>query len=187
VRSGEYVRPSSHSGLCRTGEESYQPAVRRYNLSSDSAAPGHRTVVVLALKGLEDVSISVHHVLPSPVERRLGTQPRGGEAAALCMSWQNLATVDALQFQCCGTNRRRPSSTMRAEIIIDAELRCPSSQAIHAGSLPRATERRIDRWNKDLSLSQQRRIAAAFAQTQRAYDEACNQLIRNSWMRLTQR
>jgi len=68
--SGEYVRPSSQFRNFVGTEEGnpYRPTVGRYNLYIGLSCPwAHRTLVVRALKGLED-AVTVSLVSPSPIE-----------------------------------------------------------------------------------------------------------------------
>src|ERR671932_2782180 len=69
-KEGAYIRPSSQFRNFIGTEEGnlYQPEAGRYNLYVGLSCPwAHRTLVVRALKGLEDV-ISVSVVSPSPTE-----------------------------------------------------------------------------------------------------------------------
>lgn len=67
-RSGAYIRPTTQfrDRISSDADNPYQPATGRYHLYVGMSCPwAHRTLVVRALKGLED-DISISTVSPSP-------------------------------------------------------------------------------------------------------------------------
>lgn len=181
--SGEYVRPSSQfRDFVGTEEENlYQPAVGRYNLFVGLSCPwAHRTVVVLALKGLEDV-VSVSIVSPSPIEGGwvLNQEEEGCRTLAALYElaepgYGGRCTVPVLWDKQTKTIVNNES----AEIIVmlNSEFNEFAKQST-LDLYPEQLREKIDRWNEKIYHSVNNGVyRCGFAQTQEAYDEASNQL-----------
>lgn len=182
-QSGEYIRPSSQfrnfigtkDGLL------YQRAAGRYNLVVGLGCPwAHRTLVVRALKGLEE-AISVSIVSPNPIE--------GGwvfnqeyEGCRTLAELYNLAesgysgrsTVPVLWDKETKTIVNNES----AEIIV--MLNSEFNEFAKNPTLnlyPEELKEKIDWWNEKIYASVNNGVyRCGFAQTQEAYNQVCDQL-----------
>ena len=182
-KSGEYIRPSSQFRNF-VGKESgnpYQPAVGRYNLFVGLGCPwAHRTLVVRSLKGLEDV-ISVSNVSPSPIEGGwvLDSEEEGCRTLAELYElakprYNGRSTVPVLWDKQTKTIVNNES----AEIIV--MLNSEFNEFAKHPSLdlyPKELKEKIDWWNEKIYNSVNNGVyRCGFAQTQSAYEQACDEL-----------
>ena len=182
-KSGEYIRPSSQFRNF-VGKESgnpYQPAVGRYNLFVGLGCPwAHRTLVVRSLKGLEDV-ISVSNVSPSPIEGGwvLDREEEGCRTLAELYElakpgYSGRSTVPVLWDKQTKTIVNNES----AEIIV--MLNSEFNEFAKHPSLdlyPKELKEKIDWWNEKIYNSVNNGVyRCGFAQTQSAYEQACDEL-----------
>jgi putative glutathione S-transferase len=182
-QSGEYVRPSSQFRNFVGTEEGnvYPPAVGRYTLYVGMSCPwAHRTLVVRALKGIED-AVSVSIVSPSPLEggwvlnqeeegcRRLAdlyelAEPDYGGRSTVPVLWDN-------QTKTIVNNES-------AEIIV--MLNSEFNEFAKHPTLdlyPQELREKIDGWNEKIYDSVNNGVyRCGFAQTQEAYNQACDEL-----------
>lgn len=181
-KTGEYVRPQSEfrNSVKRTEANLYQPAAGRYTLFVGLGCPwAHRTLVVRALKGLE-AAISVAIVSPSPIEGGwiLDQETEGCRTLAELYElakpgYTGRATVPVLWDNQTKTIVNNES----AEIIVmlNAEFN-DFAQADCDLYLPQLKEK-IDDWNQKIYDSVNNGVyRCGFAQTQAAYNAACDQL-----------
>ena len=182
-KSGEYIRPSSQFRNF-VGKESgnpYQPAVGRYNLFVGLGCPwAHRTLVVRSLKGLEDV-ISVSNVSPSPIEGGwvLDSEEEGCRTLAELYElakpgYNGRSTVPVLWDKQTKTIVNNES----AEIIV--MLNSEFNEFAKHPTLdlyPKELKEKIDWWNEKIYNSVNNGVyRCGFAQTQSAYEQACDEL-----------
>lgn len=182
-KSGEYIRPSSQFRNFVGKEEGnpYQPAVGRYNLFVGLGCPwAHRTLVVRSLKGLEDV-ISVSNVSPSPIEGGwvLDREEEGCRTLAELYElakpgYSGRSTVPVLWDKQTKTIVNNES----AEIIV--MLNSEFNEFAKHPSLdlyPKELKEKIDWWNEKIYNSVNNGVyRCGFAQTQSAYEQACDEL-----------
>lgn len=183
TRSGEYLRPDSqfrHSVSVESGSP-YPAETGRYRLFVGLGCPwAHRTLVVRALKGLEE-AISVAIVVPSPEAGGwVFEQPEEG-----CQTVKELYEL------------ARPGYTGRCTVPIlwdiqqkaivnneSAEIIVTLNQAFNEFAkypelelYPEALRPEIDRWNEKIYSAVNNGVyRCGFAQTQLAYEQACNEL-----------
>lgn len=182
-RSGAYIRPSSQFRNFVGTEEGnpYQPAAGRYRLYVGLGCPwAHRTLVVWALKGLED-AISVSIASPSSDEgiwvldqeqEGLSTLPELYEQAE--PGYSGRCTVPVLwdnQTQAIVNNES-------AEIIVMLNSQFNEFALDPTRDLyPEELRDRIDQWNEKIYHAVNNGVyRCGFAQTQEAYESACNEL-----------
>lgn len=181
--SGEYVRPSSQFRNFVGTEEGnpYSPAVGRYNLYVGLSCPwAHRTLVVRALKGLED-AVSVSIVSPSPIEGGwvLNQQEEGCRTLAELYElaepgYSGRCTVPVLWDKETKTIVNNESAEII--MILNSEF---NEFAKHPtlNLYPDELRETIDRWNETIYHSVNNGVyRCGFAQSQEAYDKACNEL-----------
>ena len=182
-KSGEYIRPSSQFRNF-VGKESgnpYQPAVGRYNLFVGLGCPwAHRTLVVRSLKGLEDV-ISVSNVSPSPIEGGwvLDSEEEGCRTLAELYElakprYNGRSTVPVLWDKQTKTIVNNES----AEIIVmlNSEFN-EFAKHLSLDLYPKELKEKIDWWNEKIYNSVNNGVyRCGFAQTQEAYEQACDEL-----------
>ena len=182
-KSGEYIRPSSQFRNFVGKEEGnpYQPAVGRYNLFVGLGCPwAHRTLVVRSLKGLEDV-ISVSNVSPSPIEGGwvLDSEEEGCRTLAELYElakprYNGRSTVPVLWDKQTKTIVNNES----AEIIV--MLNSEFNEFAKHPTLdlyPKELKEKIDWWNEKIYNSVNNGVyRCGFAQTQSAYEQACDEL-----------
>lgn len=182
-KSGEYIRPSSQFRNF-VGKESgnpYQPAVGRYNLFVGLGCPwAHRTLVVRSLKGLEDL-ISLSNVSPSPIEGGwvLDSEEEGCRTLAELYElakpgYNGRSTVPVLWDKQTKTIVNNES----AEIIV--MLNSEFNEFAKHPTLdlyPKELKEKIDWWNEKIYNSVNNGVyRCGFAQTQSAYEQACDEL-----------
>jgi glutathionyl-hydroquinone reductase len=182
-KSGEYIRPSSQFRNSINTEEGnlYQPTTKRYNLIVGLSCPwAHRTLVVRALKGLED-AISVTIVSPSPIEGGwvFNQEYEGCRTLAELYEQAELGyggrfTVPVLW----DTQTKTIVNNESAEIIVMLNSQFNEFAKNPALDLyPQELKERIDLWNEKIYTSVNNGVyRCGFAQTQQAYDQVCDQL-----------
>jgi len=181
--SGEYVRPSSqfrHFVGTNDGNP-YQPAAGRYCLYVGLGCPwAHRTLVVRALKGLEE-AISVSIASPSSNEGIWVLDKEEEGCRSLPELYQlaepgysGRSTVPVLWDK----QTKAIVNNESAEIIVmlNSEF---NDFAKHPtlDLYPEELREKIDQWNERIYHAVNNGVyRCGFAQTQEAYDEACNEL-----------
>lgn len=180
-KSGEYIRPSSQfRNFIGTQENnSYQPQAGRYRLYVGMGCPwAHRTLVVRALKGLEEaIALSI----VSPLDSGWALDQPEAEVHTLVDLYQlaepgysGRSTVPVLW----DTQTQTIVNNESAEIIVmlnsefNAIARHPTLDLY-----PKDLKEKIDEWNEKIYHSVNNGVyRCGFAQTQEAYDTACKQL-----------
>lgn len=179
--AGEYVRPSSEFRNfvgTETGNP-YQPEAGRYRLYVGLGCPwAHRTLVVRALKGLED-AISVSTASPSTdegiwvldQEEECRTLPELYQLAKPAYSGR--CTVPVLWDQ----KTQAIVNNESAEIIIMLNSEFNEFAHFTLDLYPEELRSLIDHWNEKIYHAVNNGVyRCGFAQTQAAYDQACNEL-----------
>ncbi len=181
--SGEYVRPSSqfrHFVGTNDGNP-YQPAAGRYCLYVGLGCPwAHRTLVVQALKGLEE-AISVSIASPSSnegiwvldkEEEGCRTLPELYQLAE--PGYSGRSTVPVLWDK----QTKAIVNNESAEIIVMLNSQFNDFAKHPTLDLyPEELREKIDQWNERIYHAVNNGVyRCGFAQTQEAYDEACNEL-----------
>ena len=182
-KKGEYIRPSSQFRNYIGEEENnlYQPASGRYRLYVGLGCPwAHRTLVVVALKGLEDaVEVSIVYpstdegiwVLNSP-EENCRTVPELYQVAQ--PGYQGRSTVPVLWDKQTNTIVNNES----AEIIV--MLNSGLNQFAQNSELNLYSEElreEIEEWNEKIYHAVNNGVyRCGFAQTQEAYNKCCDEL-----------
>ncbi|QSJ19782.1 glutathione S-transferase family protein [Nostoc sp. UHCC 0702] len=182
-QSGEYIRPNSQFRNFVGTEEGnpYQPAAGRYNLYVGLGCPwAHRTLIVRSLKGLEDV-ISVSIVSPSAVSGGwVFNQPEAG-CETLAQLYQlsqpgysGRSTVPVLWDKQTKTIVNNES----AEIIVMLNSEFNEFALNPTLNLyPEELKDKIEWWNQKIYNSINNGVyRCGFAQTQEAYNQACDEL-----------
>jgi glutathionyl-hydroquinone reductase len=180
-KSGEYIRPSSQFRSFIGTEENnpYQPEAGRYRLYVGMGCPwAHRTLVVRALKGLEEaIALSI----VSPLDSGWALDQPEAEIRTLADLYQRAepgysgrSTVPVLW----DTQTQTIVNNESAEIIVmlnsefNAIARHPTLDLY-----PADLKEKIDEWNEKIYHSVNNGVyRCGFAQTQEAYDIACEQL-----------
>ena len=181
-QSGEYVRPSSQFRNFVGTEESnpYQPAVGRYNLVIGFGCPwAHRTLVVRALKGLEE-AISVTIVSPDPIaggwvfnQEQEGCRSLADLYELAEPGYSGRSTVPVLWDKQTKTIVNNES----AEIIVMLSQFNEFAKNPTLNLYPEELKEKIDWWNEKIYTSVNNGVyRCGFAQTQEAYNLACDQL-----------
>lgn len=178
-QTGEYIRPASQFRNF-IGDNSYQPEVGRYRLYVGLGCPwAHRTLVVRALKGLEEV-ISVSIVYPAGDagiwvlendEHGCSTLPELYELAQ--PGYNGRSTVPLLWDLKTNTIVNNES----ADIIV--MLNQFNEWATHPtlDLYPESLKEEIDQWNDKIYHTVNNGVyRCGFAQTQQAYEKACTEL-----------
>lgn len=182
-KTGDYIRPDSAFRNVISTEDSnpYLPQAGRYRLVVGMGCPwAHRTLVVRALKGLEE-TIAVSVVSPSPDEGiwmfdvpEFGcrTLPEFYQLAK--PGYTGRCTVPVLwdsQTQSIVNNES-------SEIIV--MLNSQFNEFARNSSIdlyPEDLQETIDRWNDKIYHTVNNGVyRCGFAQTQEAYEKACNEL-----------
>lgn len=182
-QSGEYVRPLSQFRHFVGTEKGnlYQPAAGRYCLYVGLGCPwAHRTLVVRALKGLED-TISVSIASPSPNQGIWAIEKESEGCHTLPELYQlaepgynGRCTVPVLWDK----QTKAIVNNESAEII--AILNSAFNEFAKNPTLdlyPENLRETIDQWNDNIYHAVNNGVyRCGFAQTQAAYDSACNEL-----------
>lgn len=181
--SGAYIRPESefrHS-IQTQGESSFPAAAKRYRLYVGLGCPwAHRTLVVRALKGLEDV-VPVTIVSPSPTaggwvlnEPEQGCQTLAELYQVANPGYSGRSTVPVLW----DTETNAIVNNESAEIIVmlNSELN-EFAQHPELDLYPAALREMVDQWNQKIYAAVNNGVyRCGFAQSQSAYEQACETL-----------
>lgn len=180
---GEYIRPSSQFRNSIGVEENnpYRAESGRYRLYVGLGCPwAHRTLVVRALKGLED-AVEVSIVYPSPnegiwilsnPEAGCRTLPEVYQVAE--PGYQGRCTVPVLWDKQTNTIVNNESADII--VILNAQLNDFASNS-QLNLYPEELREEIDRWNEKIYHAVNNGVyRCGFAQTQEAYNECCDQL-----------
>ena len=181
--SGEYVRPASQfSNFVGTeAGNPYQPEAGRYRLYVGLGCPwAHRTLVVRALKGLETV-IPVSTVSPSgdegiwvleEEEEGCRTLPELYQLAQ--PGYSGRCTVPVLWDQKTKTIVNNESADIIA--ILNSQFNEWATNST-LDLYPEDLKEQVDRWNEKIYQAVNNGVyRCGFAQTQEAYEKACNEL-----------
>lgn len=183
TKSGEYIRPASQfrNSIGNKEGDKYQAAPSRYRLYAGLGCPwAHRTLVTLALKGLEDI-IPISIVSPSG-DAGIWVFDQEEEGCQTMPQLYNLAqpgytgrcTVPVLW----DTQTKTIVNNESAEIIVI--LNSQFNEFATNASLdlyPEELRNNIDTWNDKIYHGVNNGVyRCGFAQTQEAYEQACNQL-----------
>lgn len=180
-KSGEYIRPESQFRQTIGVDQPYPPAASRYQLIVGMGCPwAHRTLVVRALKGLE-AAISVVTVSPSPNagiwvfdQEMLGCQTLPDLYDLARPGYEGRCTVPVLW----DSETQSIVNNESAEIIVILN-EAFNSYASHPDLDLYPTDLRdtIDTWNDRIYHAVNNGVyRCGFAQTQIAYDKACDEL-----------
>ena len=182
-RQGAYVRPASQfrNSISSAADSLYPPTAGRYKLYVGLGCPwAHRTLVTRALKGLEE-AIAVTLVSPSPLEGGwVFNEPEEGcrtlaELYQLAQpGYGGRATVPVLW----DTETRAIVNNESAEIIVmlNSEFN-DLAQHPDLNLYPEDLRAQIDAWNEKIYHAVNNGVyRCGFAQTQTAYQQACEEL-----------
>jgi glutathionyl-hydroquinone reductase len=182
-RSGAYLRPASafHQQI---GNDTYPAAADRYHLLVGMSCPwAHRTLVVRALKGLEE-AISVTVVLAS-VEAGGWLLPENIDGFDNCQTIADLyqlaqsgyrgrCTVPILWDKQTKTIVNNESAEII--VILNGALN-EYAERPEIDLYPANLQLEVDRWNEQIYNAVNNGVyRCGFAQTQSAYDTACHRL-----------
>jgi glutathionyl-hydroquinone reductase len=182
-KSGEYIRPNSQfrSFISTDKDSIYPSAPGRYHLYVGLSCPwAHRTLIVRALKGLEEI-ISVTIVYPSPIAGGWVFNQEEEGCASLAQFYQlaqpgysGRATVPVLWDKQTKTIVNNES----AEIIVMLNSQLNEFAVNPTLNLyPEELKEKIDWWNEKIYHSVNNGVyRCGFAQTQAAYNQACDEL-----------
>lgn len=181
--SGEYVRPKSQfrNFIDTEADNPYQPEPQRYRLYVGLGCPwAHRTLVTRALKGLED-AIAVSTVYPSADEgiwvlekSELGCRTLPELYQLGQPGYMGRSTVPVLW----DTQNETIVNNESAEIIVMLNSQFDRFATNPDLDLyPNELKAKIDRWNDKIYHTVNNGVyRCGFAQTQLAYDRACEEL-----------
>jgi glutathionyl-hydroquinone reductase len=179
--TGAYIRPSSQFRNWIAPDSDYPPAAGRYRLYVGMSCPwAHRTLIVRALKGLEE-AISVALVTPSPTAGGWVLNVPEQNCRTLAELYQlaepgygGRATVPVLW----DTETNRIVNNESSEIIVMLNSQFNScAQNPTLDLYPEALRATIDDWNEKIYPAVNNGVyRCGFAQTQAAYDQACEEL-----------
>ncbi|HBB33269.1 MAG TPA: glutathione-dependent reductase [Cyanobacteria bacterium UBA8803] len=181
--AGEYIRPNSlfRNFVNTEAGNPYQPATGRYHLYVGMSCPwAHRTLVVRALKGLEEV-ISVSIVSPSPEEggwvfnqEEQGCQRLADLYQLAQPGYQGRCTVPVLWDK----QTKAIVNNESAEIIVMLNSQFNEfAQHPTLDLYPEELREQIEGWNEKIYPSVNNGVyRCGFAQTQQAYNQACEEL-----------
>ncbi len=182
-QAGEYIRPASEfrDRISDDTTSTYRPECDRYHLIVGYGCPwAHRTLVVWALKGLETV-IPVQVVQPSPdqgiwqfEQPFLGCQTLPELYQLAKPGYTGRCTVPVLWDQQTQTIVNNES----AEIIEILNSAFNTSARLAKVELyPESLRSQIDSWNERIYPAVNNGVyRCGFAQTQAAYNKACDEL-----------
>lgn len=181
ARSGEYLRPDSQFRHSIGSDSAFSATAGRYRLLVGLGCPwAHRTLIVRALKGLEDV-ISVSIVSPSPEAGGwVFEQPEEG-----CKTVRELYEFAQLDYTgrytvpiLWDTQQKQIVNNESADIIVILNRAFNTvAQRPDYDLYPEHLQQEIDRWNEKTYNSVNNGVyRCGFAQTQAAYESACEEL-----------
>jgi glutathionyl-hydroquinone reductase len=182
-QSGEYIRPKSEFRHFVGTEEGnpFQPASSRYQLYVGLGCPwAHRTLVVRALKGLEE-AISVSVVSPSPEEGGWVLNQEEENCRTLAQlyelakpGYEGRSTVPVLWDK----QTKAIVNNESAEIIVMLNEKFNEfAQNPTLDLYPQELKQKIDWWNEKIYHCVNNGVyRCGFAQTQEAYNKACDEL-----------
>ncbi|MDE5092043.1 MAG: glutathione S-transferase family protein, partial [Trichodesmium sp. St18_bin3_1_1] len=181
--SGEYIRPASlfRQTVGIQPENKYQPATKRYRLFVGLGCPwAHRTIVVRALKGLED-AISVTIASPAgdkgvwvfeEEEEGCNTLPELYNLAQ--PGYNGRATVPVLWDEQTKTIVNNESADII--VILNTEFNHFAKNS-NLDLYPEQLKAKIDQWNEKIYHTVNNGVyRCGFAQSQEAYEKACQKL-----------
>jgi putative glutathione S-transferase len=179
---GEYIRPDSQfRNVIGMEENLYQPAAGRYKLYAGLGCPwAHRTLIVRALKGLEE-AVAVTLVSPSPIEGGwvFNQEEEGCRTLAELYElakpgYGGRCTVPVLWDTQTKTIVNNESSEI---IVILNQAFNEFAKNADLDLYPEDLREKIDRWNEKIYPAVNNGVyRCGFAQTQAAYDEVCQDL-----------
>ncbi len=180
-RKGAYIRPDTQFHHAISAEGAYLPNANRYHLYVGMSCPwAHRTLVVRALKGLEDV-ISISIVTPAPESGGwVFNQPEQGcqtlaELYQLAQpNYAGRCTVPILWDK----QTKQIVNNESAEIIVmlNSELN-QFAKHPELDLYPLELRSQIDLFNQKIYETVNNGVyRCGFAQTQSAYEQACQAL-----------
>ncbi len=181
-QKGEYIRPSSQFRNSIGGlENNYQPESGRYLLYVGLGCPwAHRTLVVRALKGLED-AVEVSIVYPSPDQGiwvlnnpsdACRTVPELYQVAQ--PGYQGRCTVPVLWDKQTKTIVNNESAEII--VILNYQLNEFASNS-QLNLYPEELKEEIEQWNEQIYHAVNNGVyRCGFAQTQEAYNKCCDEL-----------
>lgn len=182
-RSGAYIRPESQfrNFISTDPNNSYPPAAGRYSLVVGYGCPwAHRTLVVRSLKGLEDV-ISLIIATPSSDAGIWELEENSENCGNLPQLYQKAqagyagrSTVPVLWDRQTKTIVNNESSEIIA--MLNSEFN-HFAQHPQLDLYPEDLKEAIATWNQKIYHAVNNGVyRCGFAQTQSAYDRACNEL-----------
>jgi putative glutathione S-transferase len=183
ARTGEYIRPESafRNAIDTKSDNPYKPAAGRYRLYVGLGCPwAHRTLVVRALKGLEE-AISVVVVSPAPEEGGWAFQQQEEGCRTLAQFYQKAhpgytgrCTVPVLYD--CQTQTIVNNESAEIILMLDAQFNEWAKNAT-LDLYPETLKDKIDTWNDKIYHAVNNGVyRCGFAQTQEAYEKACREL-----------
>lgn len=181
-QSGAYIRPESEfrNSISDKADALYPPQRDRYRLYVGLSCPwAHRTLIVRTLKGLES-AIAVTTVLPSPVEGGWVMDKESEGCSTLAQLYQlaqpgykGRCTVPVLWDRQTKTIVNNES----AEIIVMLNQLNQLADHPELDLYPASLRSQIDQWNQEIYPAINNGVyRCGFAQTQSAYDQACQEL-----------
>ena len=181
-RTGAYVRPSStfRDSIGKEAGSPYPPEAGRYRLIVGMGCPwAHRTLVVRALKGLE-TAIALSVVSPSTDGMWVFEEEEEG-----CLSLPQLYQLAKPGYQGRSTvpvlwdiEQKAIVNNESSEIIVmlNAEFN-QSAKNPDLDLYPEELREKIDQWNEKIYQAVNNGVyRCGFAQTQEAYNAACDEL-----------
>lgn len=182
-KAGEYIRPdSAFRNFVGTADNNpYPPATGRYCLYVGLGCPwAHRTLVVRALKGLEE-TIAVTIVSPAPEEGGWAFETPEEDCRTLAAFYQKASpgyggrcTVPVLFDRQTKTIVNNESSEII--VMLNAQFNEWASNP-NLDLYPEELKEQIDRWNDKIYPAVNNGVyRCGFAQTQEAYESACKTL-----------
>jgi glutathionyl-hydroquinone reductase len=180
-RTGAYLRPASEFHHQIGHNHSYLPAADRYHLYVGMSCPwAHRTLVVRALKGLED-TLSVTALIAS-TDAGGWVLPESLDGCytlrdLYCLAqpnYQGRCTVPVLWDKQTKTIVNNESAEII--VILNSALN-EFAQYPEIDLYPLELQAQIDQWNEKIYAAVNNGVyRCGFAQTQQAYDDASEQL-----------
>ncbi len=178
---GEYIRPESQfrNAISTAPNATYPPAAGRYKLYVGWGCPwAHRTLVVRALKGLEE-AIAVSIVSPAPEEGgwildvpEAGCRTLADLYELAAPGYGGRCTVPVLWDGATKTIVNNESSDII--VMLNSEMNAFAKHP-ELDLYPEELKDKIDEWNDKIYHSVNNGVyRCGFAQSQEAYEKACN-------------